>query len=241
MAKVSKKTKITRDEFTEKSMETLEKTTGWLELWDWADLVYAEHSDIAAVMDSRGAGWAIPKPGRRVIWGELQGITRGNQRQPKNLIVDTSGIKKVTYASDEEIEEYESNAEAKEEEYLSRKDIIKRDEESLTQIEKWNIDDFYVIAKMLNDSFNLDFEVDHAKALMNPIDPGNHHPDNLQILSKRFNGIKNSKNWDRYSWEEQEEHIRDCVDPYLKNRERLDIDGTKEDLDYIIDRLKKIY
>jgi len=49
----------------------------------------------------------------------------------------------------------------------------------------------------------LDFEVDHTQVLLNPHAPESHHSDNLQFLLKSHNGKKHSKNWERFSLEEQ--------------------------------------
>jgi hypothetical protein len=57
----------------------------------------------------------------------------------------------------------------------------------------------------------LDFEVDHSQALLNPDSPGKHHPDNLQLLLKSHNGKKHSKNWERFSLEEQVEYITTAI------------------------------
>lgn len=65
-----------------------------------------------------------------------------------------------------------------------------------------------MIRKGFKEYCGLIFEVDHAKALCNQDDPGEHHPGNLQLLIPSTNRAKGAKNWKRLSWEEQEQYIR---------------------------------
>jgi hypothetical protein len=44
--------------------------------------------------------------------------------------------------------------------------------------------EFEAIAKQLRGYSGLDFEADHARALLNREKPGAHHPDNLQLIIK---------------------------------------------------------
>lgn len=104
-----------------------------------------------------------------------------------------------------------------------------------------SVAEFEAIAKQLREYFGLNFEVDHAQALLNKDDPGSHHPDNLQLLLKAHNGTKNNKNWKRFSLEEQVAYIKAAIAFQALISERLGIDMVNTVLEALYSRLERVY
>ena len=89
--------------------------------------------------------------------------------------------------------------------------------------------------------YGLDFELDHASALLNEAAPGRHHPDNLQFLLKLHNARKRNSNWPRFTLEEQLEYIRASVELQKLVMDRLELDGQTEVLEALLNRIALIY
>ena len=160
----------------------------------------------------------------------------------ENIEIDTSERpKKVRYISTEEKTEHTEKDIEEDVAPLKRNDIIKRHTESLTIHELYRIDELEAIAKQIKTYFALDFEVDHSQALLNPDSPGKHHPDNLQLLLKNHNGKKHSKNWDRFSFDEQVEYITTAIKLQGIVAQRLDVQLDPSVLTLLIQRLKDVY
>ena len=92
-----------------------------------------------------------------------------------------------------------------------------------------------------SDNFYLDFELEHAKALLNDKDPGLHHPDNIQVLLKSHNRMKSSDNWERFSLVEQMEYIKSAVILQKMVSRRMGIEIDDSVIDSILHRLKAVY
>lgn len=97
------------------------------------------------------------------------------------------------------------------------------------------------ISKQIKTYFSLDFEIDHSQALLNTESPGKHHPDNLQLLLKNHNGKKHSKNWERFSFDEQVEYIATAIKLQEIVAQRLGIQLETSVLTSLIQRLKNVY
>ncbi len=139
-------------------------------------------------------------------------------------------LKKLNVAEEQEVQSAPTRA-----------DIIKRDLSQMSVYDKYRLSEFEYIRNILNSVFNLDFDVDHAQAIANPDQPGSHHPDNLQIMTRRFNAVKNRKSWDRFSFEKQDKHIRHYAEHHLQHAKELGIDASQELLDLLIKRLEIVY
>ena len=87
----------------------------------------------------------------------------------------------------------------------------------------------------------MDFEVDHAKALLNTEDAGRHHPENLQLLIKAHNAKKNKKNWKRFTFEEQKQYIEQVVALQMTIASRLELELVDEVLEKLFRKLEEIY
>ena len=160
-------------------------------------------------------------------------------RKDLNLKAGENRLRRIfnDYFSSVEIE----NAVQEAKNRLSRDAIIRRDLDEMSAYDRYRLEEIYTITKDLNKYFNLNFEVDHAQALLNMENPGQHHPDNLQILIERRNRIKGSNNWDRYSIDKQEEHLRYHVADHLEEGDLLGVTGCNEILEALIHRLRLVY
>jgi len=87
----------------------------------------------------------------------------------------------------------------------------------------------------------LNFEVDHAAALLNQKMPGKHHPDNFQLLLKAHNAKKNNSNWDRFTIDEQTSYIQTAVKLQILVAPRMNIEMDQSVIDMLIERLSKVY
>lgn len=124
---------------------------------------------------------------------------------------------------------------------LQRRDIVRRAMDGLDVHSRYRMEELELISKQLKSFFGLDFEVDHAEALLNSDNPGSHHPDNLQLLLKVHNGKKHNKNWKRFSFDEQEKYIRTAVELQRVIASRMGIAMTESVLDSLIARLSSVY
>lgn len=97
------------------------------------------------------------------------------------------------------------------------------------------------ITKTMSRMFRLDFEVDHALAILNPDQPGKHHPDNMQILTKAHNVRKNNSNWTRFTVDEQIEYINSVIKVQKIIEHKMDVELDDGLIGNIISRLKLVY
>lgn len=112
---------------------------------------------------------------------------------------------------------------------------------------KWSERDSYRfeemerIKKQLSNYIGLSFELDHAKALGNKVEPGRHHPDNLQIIIKSHNGKKGDSNWGRFTIEEQVEYLQTMIKAYeiIANKNSLTVETSI--INSLIERLRIVY
>jgi hypothetical protein len=104
-------------------------------------------------------------------------------------------------------------------------------------MERYRFDEYKSIQKGFKDYFGLD----HAQALLDKENRGNHHPDNIHLLLKYHNGKKNNKSWKRFKFNEQELYIKDAINFHSNVANRFDIQIDNQVLSSLISRLKDIY
>ncbi len=163
-------------------------------------------------------------------------ITRGKFNQFIS-IDDSERPRKVKYISKEELEEQTD----KDIEPLKRQDIINNASSELEIFEIYRITEFENIQKSFKQFFGLDFEIDHAEALLNKEKQGEHHPNNLQLLLKYHNGKKNKNSWDRFTFKEQEDYIKRSIDLHSLVADKFDIEIDNKILNSLLHRLKEVY
>ena len=226
---------------TEQYLEALKATDRWVLVSEWAEKVGELYPDILEAANVQANNQAQDTTGLREIAARIASrISRG--RYVGKIQIDLSERpRKVRFITDEE---YQENAEADIEEdlaSLTRIDIIRRDLESLDSAERYRLEEFESIAKQLRSFNGLEFELDHAAALLNEEAPGKHHPDNLQLLLKAHNGKKHNKNWIRFSLDEQLAYIQTAISVQEIVASRMDIQLVDDVLSALLERLKNIY
>ncbi len=224
----------------QKYLEALKTFNDWVIVSEWATKVGEVYPDLLAEANAQAEKQANPTTGLRELAARISSrLSSGGF--PEVEIDESERPRKVRYISEEDKkvrieDELEADIEP-----LTRLERIRKDTESLGEYERYRIEELETISKQLNKFFSLDFEVDHATALLNPTQQGSHHPNNLQLLIKAHNGKKNKKNWERFTFEEQKEYINQVVALQTMIASRLEISLVDDVLDSLLDRLKKIY
>jgi len=224
----------------QKYLEALKIFDDWVIVSEWAEKVGELYPELLKEADEQAANQANETTGLRELAARISSrLSTGGFKEVE--IDDSERPRKVRYISPEQKEErIEEELEA-DIEPLTRAERIRQDSQTLTEIERYRIEEFETIAKQLNRFFSLDFEVDHASALLHPTDPGKHHPDNLQLLIKAHNSKKNKKNWQRFTFEEQKEYIERVIALQTMISSRLEITLVDDVLESLLERLHKIY
>jgi len=224
----------------EKYLEALKTFDDWVIVSEWAARVGELYPDILEEANEQAANQANDTTGLRELAARISSrLSTGGF--PEVEIDDSERPRKVRYISEAQKEErIEEELEA-DIEPLTRAERIRQDSEKLTEIERYRIEEFETIAKQLNKFFSLDFEVDHAHALLNPTEAGKHHPDNLQLLIKVHNGKKNKKNWQRFTFDEQKEYIQKVIALQTMIASRLEVSLVEDVLDSLLERLERVY
>lgn len=225
----------------ERYLQSLKNIEGWVTVAEWAERFGLDFPDLLEKADREAEQQKNDTTGLREIAARISSCIATHLFDDHIEIDSSERPRRVRYLS--EVEQEIHSAEELEEDVapLKRGELIKRDEAALTPKEKYRIDEFEVIAKQLKVYFGLEFEVDHARALLNHLDAGPHHPDNLQLLLKAHNAKKNSHNWQRFSLAEQVDYIDAAIKLQFLVAPRLGIDVDSSILTSLFERLKAIY
>ncbi|MCU7841849.1 MAG: HNH endonuclease [Candidatus Thiodiazotropha sp. (ex Troendleina suluensis)] len=222
-------------------LQALKEINDWVPVSDWAVKVCELFPDLLEKANEEAKNHANETTGLREIAARISAVI-ANGAYVNHIEIDTSERpRKVRYVSSEEHDTNLSNDIDEDIAPLKRSDIIKSAEQSMTNSEKYRVDEFEAIAKQIKRYFGLDFEMDHACALLNPAKPGKHHPDNFQLILKSHNAKKNNDNWKRFSLEEQIQYIESVIETQGIVASRLGIEITPGVLGSLLDRLKKVY
>jgi hypothetical protein len=225
----------------EKYLEALKTIDGWVTVSEWAVKVGELYPDLLEKANEEARNQANDTTGLREIAARIgSAIVHGAYTD--HIEIDASERpRKVRYVTQEE---HEANVLSEIDEDvapLRRSDIIRLAEQSMSNSDKYRADEFEGIAKQLKRYFGLDFEVDHARALLNPNNPGNHHPDNFQLILKSHNSKKNNDNWERFALDEQVGYIQSVIETQSIVATRLGIEITPDVLGSLLERLRKVY
>jgi len=225
---------------TQKYLESLKNCKSWVTVLEWAEKVCELYPEILEDANRQVQSHATETTGLRAITARLSSKLSSNDYE--NIEIDDSERpRKVRYVSADVKQELLNEELEADVEPLTRKEKIESDTKNLTTYEQYRIDEFYALTTQFKKYFGLEFEVDHAKALLNEEDAGRHHPDNLQLLLKAHNAKKNKKNWKRFSFEEQKQYIEQVVALQMTIASRLEIELVDEVLDSLFEKLEKIY
>jgi hypothetical protein len=224
----------------QKYLEALKTFDDWVIVSEWSVRVGELYPDILEAANEQAANQANETTGVRELAARISSRLSTNGF-PEVEIDDSERPRKVRYVSEgQKQERIEEELEA-DIEPLTRAERIRQDTEALSEVERYRIEEFETISKQLNKFFSLDFEVDHALALLNSTQAGKHHPENLQLLLKAHNGKKNKKNWQRFTLEEQKEYIKQVIALQTIIASRLEISLVDDVLDSLLERLERIY
>ena len=224
-----------------KYLEALKTFDDWVIVSEWAKKVSELYPDILTKAETEATNQANETTGLREIAARISSIVSQGGYEDKIEIDTSERPKKVRFLTVALRTEHETQEIEEDIAPLRRDEIIRSAMQSMSSIDKYRSSEFDAIAKQLKSFFGLDFEVDHANALLNQDNPGKHHPDNFQLLLKSHNGKKNKNNWEKFNLEEQIEYIKTAIKLQNIVASRLSIEIENDVLESLLERLKNIY
>lgn len=227
--------------FREKYLEALKSFDDWVIVSEWAIRFGELHPELLDKANQEAENQANDTTGLREIAARISSVI-SNGTYDNQIEIDTSERpRKVRYIPEEKRIEHDTFEIEEDVAPLRRDEIVKLAIGTMGQLDKYRVAEFETISKQLKQYFGLDFEVDHANALLNNENPGEHHPNNFQLILKAHNAKKNNANWERFSLEEQIEYIETAIKLQGIVASRFNIVMESEVLGSLIDRLKKVY
>lgn len=221
-------------------LEALKSFDDWVIVSEWAIRVGELYPDLLEAANIQAANQANDTTGLRELAARISSrLSTGGF--PNVEIDDSERPRKVRYMSEVDKQTHIADELEADIEPLTRAERIRSDFEYLTEIERYRIEEIENISRQLNKFFSVDFDVDHATAILNPTESGNHHPDNLQLLIKAHNGKKNKKNWKRFTIDEQIEYIKHVIALQTLIASRLGVSLVNDVLESLLERLVKVY
>lgn len=225
----------------EKYLEALKTFSDYTTVSEWAIKFSEMYPDELEKANLQAQNQIRDTTGLREIAARISSrIATGGFTQ-QILIDDSERPKKIKYVSKEEQTIYEQKEIEEDIEPIRRQDIINNATNQLEIFELYRITEFENIQKAFKQFFGLDFEIDHAEALLNSEKQGDHHPSNLQLLLKYHNGKKNKNSWDRFSFTEQEDYIKKSVDLHSLVADKFNVEIDNKILESLLNRLKEVY
>jgi hypothetical protein len=225
----------------DKYLESLKMIGGWVIVSEWAVKFGEMYPELLAKAHQEALKQKKPSTGLREIAARMSSAISTGAFEGKVEVDESERPRKVRYLSEAEAKEYLDKEIEEDIEPLSRAERIQEDEKSLDQRELYRANEFYSIADDLKKLFRLDFEVDHASALLCRENSGKHHPDNLQLLTKAHNGRKNNCSWNRFSFEEQVEYIKAAVRLQKIVEAKMGVQIDDSLIENIIARLRLVF
>lgn len=226
---------------SEKYLDALKAIDGWTTVSDWAIKVGEMFPDILEKANEEARNHKRPSTGIREIAARISSAVSTGRFTGKIEVDESERPKQVRILSPEDASDYLEKELEADLEPLTRAQKIKTDEANLNTKDKYRLAEFEAIIAQLKSFFNLDFEFEHAKAILNSSDPGHHHPDNIQILLKSHNRLKGNANWERFTLKEQIEYIEAVVRVQKLVSSKMKIDLQEDVIGSIIERLKLVY
>lgn len=225
----------------EKYLETLKNIEGWVTVSEWAMKFGEMFPELLEKANRETANHKRPATGLQGIAARISSWISTGDFNGFIEIDDSTRPRKVRYLSEERRNELIEVEIAEDIAPINRAEKIKSDEAKLSTNDWYRLEEIESICSTLNSYFKLDFEVDHALALLNKEKPGAHHPSNLQILLKNHNRVKNSMNWERFSIDEQIEYILSVIKIQKLISNKMKIDLEENVVNQLIQRLKLVY
>ena len=225
----------------EKYLEAIKTFTDYVTISEWAIKFSELYPDELEKANQQAANQKNDTTGLREIAARISSRLSTGGYSKEVLIDDSERPRKVKYITKDELIEQEQIEIDEDIEPLRRQDIINNATNQLEIFALYRITEFENIQKAFKQFFGLDFEVDHAEALLNSEKQGEHHPSNLQLLLKYHNGKKNKNSWNRFTFEEQEDYIKKSVALHSLVADKFDVEIDNKILESLLNRLKKIY
>ncbi len=226
---------------SEKYLAALREINDWTTVSEWAIKVGDLYPDLLAKANEEAKGHKRPTTGIREIAARISSWVSTDGFAGKIEVDASERPKRVRILNEEEASHYQETSLESDLEPLTRAQKIKTDEAALGTKEKYRLAELEAIITQLKTFFNLDFEFEHAKAILNPTDPGHHHPDNIQILLKSHNRLKGNDNWERFTLKEQIEYIEAVVRVQKLVSKKMKVELHEDVIGSIIERLKLVY
>jgi len=226
---------------TEKYLEALKQINDWATVSEWAIKVGEIYPDLLIKAEIDAKGQANETTGLREIAARISSnIVRGAYEN--HIEIDNrERPRRIRFVSQQEHEIQVKHDIEEDIEPLKRTELIQRDATKLTPHELYRIAEFETISKQLKQFFGLEFEIDHAQALLNPVLPGSHHPNNLQLLLKAHNAKKHNTSWVRFSIDEQIEYLLAAINMQKLISQRFSIHCDESIIESLLIRLRNIY
>jgi hypothetical protein len=224
-----------------KYLEALKTFDDWVIVSEWAQRFGELYPDLLAKAEREAENQANETTGLREIAARISSVI-SNGAYKNQIEIDTSERpRKVRYIPEELRDEHDAQDIEEDVEPLRRGEIIKRDLNEWHQKDQYRNDEFENISKQLKAFLGIEFEVDHAAALLNSDNPGKHHPDNFQLLLKAHNARKKNDNWPRFTFDEQTEYIHAAIRLQLIVAPKLNIEMDESVIDSLLERLSKVF
>lgn len=225
---------------SEKYVEALKSFNEFVTVYEWAQRVGKLYPDLLAKAEKEALAQKNDTTGLREIAARISSSL--SARQFKNVEVDESERpRRAKYITAQEQKSNQEQELRDDIEPITRIQIINQAKDKLQIFEIYRLDEFKNIQKAFKDFFSLDFELDHANALLDKGNQGEHHPDNLQLLLKYHNGKKNNTSWRRFAFDEQSSYIKDAIKLQSNIADNLSIEIDDLILSQLLERLKAVY
>jgi len=225
----------------EKYLEALKTLDGWVTISEWAQKFADMYPDQLAKAEKQAAGQKNETTGLREIAARISSQTSRNGFGGQVEEDRSERPRRVRFLNEVEAKIQEEREIEEDIEPITRRQKEKTQFDALSVKEKYRITELQDIISQFNKFFGTDFELEHAQALLNRTEPGDHHPDNVQILLRSHNRTKNSNNWQRFSIEEQVEYISSVVNIQKIIAKKMNLDIQDDILDLLLERTRKVF
>jgi hypothetical protein len=226
---------------SEKYLEALNANEGWMTVSEWAKKVGDMFPEVLESANRDAEGQKNETTGLREIAARISSNISRGAYTGKIEIDESERPRRAKYISEKEAHDLEEKEKEDDLAPLSRADRIARDEALLSTRERYRVAEMVTIISQMKEFFSITYELDHSKAILNHLEPGKHHPDNMQILTKAHNASKNNDNWERFNLDEQIEYIRATVRVQKLVSKKMEIEMDEEVIEQVISRLKLVY
>lgn len=225
----------------EKYLEALKTFDDFVTVSEWAERFTKLYPDDLERAEKQALNQKNDTTGLREIIRRISSLLSTGSYAGKVQIDDSEKPRKVKFITDDELAEQTQEEINEDIEPLRRQDIINSAVDQMEILDMYRLSELENIQKAFKLFFGIDFEIDHAEALLNPEKQGAHHPDNLQLLLKYHNGKKNKNSWKRFTLEEQIEYIKQTINLHGMVADKLDIQIDQKILNSLLERLKLVY